>query len=229
MSASTPCSSSRARAWTRSSTSCVGSATGPGPIPDPACLGGPALAAQRRALPPRPRRPDPRRRGRGQRGVAVHPRRSVRPRRPPRSRWKPLDPGWPATPSETSQHYPVAGWNLTRPDRARTERTEVDSAIAGDTNSPDGASTSVDLSSSASSSSSSAILPGGTQLSSAETGRHAFFRSLAQIGRQVAGGLTYAHAGGSCTATSSPRTCSWTPKAWSGSRISAWPKGTTKD
>ncbi len=45
-------------------------------------------------------------------------------------------------------------------------------------------------------SSSSAILPGGTQLSSVESGRRAFFRSLAQIGRQVAGGLAYAHARG---------------------------------
>ena len=52
------------------------------------------------------------------------------------------------------------------------------------------------LSSSASPSSSSAILPGGTQLSSVESGRRAFFRSLAQIGRQVAGGLAYAHARG---------------------------------
>ena len=45
-------------------------------------------------------------------------------------------------------------------------------------------------------SSTSAILPGGTQLSSVESGRRAFFRSLAQIGRQVAGGLAYAHARG---------------------------------
>ena len=42
----------------------------------------------------------------------------------------------------------------------------------------------------------SAMLPGGTQLSSVESGRRAFFRSLAQIGRQVAGGLAYAHARG---------------------------------
>ena len=48
----------------------------------------------------------------------------------------------------------------------------------------------------ASPSSSSAILPGGTQLSSVESGRRGFFRSLAQIGRQVAGGLAYAHARG---------------------------------
>ena len=52
------------------------------------------------------------------------------------------------------------------------------------------------LSPSASPSSSSAILPGGAQLSSVESGRRAFFRSLAQIGRQVAGGLAYAHARG---------------------------------
>ena len=52
------------------------------------------------------------------------------------------------------------------------------------------------LSSSASASSNSAILPGGTQLSSVESGRRAFYRSLAQIGRQVAGGLAYAHARG---------------------------------
>ena len=52
------------------------------------------------------------------------------------------------------------------------------------------------LSSSASPSSSSAILPGGTQLSSVESGHRAIFRSLAQIGRQVTGGLAYAHARG---------------------------------
>ena len=49
---------------------------------------------------------------------------------------------------------------------------------------------------SASPSSTSAILPGGAQLSSVESGRRGFFRSLAQIGRQVAGGLAYAHARG---------------------------------
>ncbi len=41
-----------------------------------------------------------------------------------------------------------------------------------------------------------AILPGGTQLSSIDSGRRAFFRSLAQIGRQVASGLAYAHSRG---------------------------------
>ncbi len=34
--------------------------------------------------------------------------------------------------------------------------------------------------------------------------------------------------GGSCTGTSSRLTCSWIPKRWSGSRISAWPKGKTR-
>ncbi len=33
---------------------------------------------------------------------------------------------------------------------------------------------------------------------------------------------------GSCTGTSSRRTCSWIPRAWSGSPISAWPRGTTR-
>ena len=51
-------------------------------------------------------------------------------------------------------------------------------------------------SSSLSPSSSSAVLPGGSQLSSVDSGRLGFFRSLAQIGRQVAGGLAYAHAQG---------------------------------
>ncbi len=77
-------------------------------------------------------------------------------------------------------------------------------------------------------SSTSAILPGGTQLSSVESGRRAFFRSLAHIGRQVAAGLAYAHARGSCIGTSSPRTCCWTPKAWCGSPISGWPRVMTK-
>ncbi len=33
---------------------------------------------------------------------------------------------------------------------------------------------------------------------------------------------------GSCTATSSRRTCCWTPRAWSGSPTSAWPRGTMR-
>jgi eukaryotic-like serine/threonine-protein kinase len=49
---------------------------------------------------------------------------------------------------------------------------------------------------SSSSSTGSAVLPGGTQLSSVESGQRSFFRSLAQIGRQVAGALAYSHARG---------------------------------
>ena len=56
--------------------------------------------------------------------------------------------------------------------------------------------TAPDLSSTASPSSTSAILPGPTQLSSAESGRRQIFRSLAHVGRQVAGGLAFAHARG---------------------------------
>ncbi|HEY2157896.1 MAG TPA: serine/threonine-protein kinase, partial [Isosphaeraceae bacterium] len=75
--------------------------------------------------------------------------------------------------------------------------TETGSANGGDTMGPRSEHPSPPaLSPSASPSSSSAILPGGTQLSSVESGRRRFFRSLAQIGRQVAGGLAYAHARG---------------------------------
>jgi WD40 repeat protein len=84
----------------------------------------------------------------------------------------------------------------TDPDPA-LKRTEFDSAIAGEPVGPDRAHPRARaVSSSASPSSSSAILPGGTQLSSVESGHGALFRSLAQIGRQVAGGLAYAHARG---------------------------------
>ncbi len=77
------------------------------------------------------------------------------------------------------------------------KRTEIDSATAGDPSGPDrGHPPARTVSSPASPSSSSAILPGGTQLSSVESGHRALFRSLAQIGRQVAGGLAYAHARG---------------------------------
>ncbi|MFI5460387.1 MAG: protein kinase [Isosphaerales bacterium] len=76
-------------------------------------------------------------------------------------------------------------------------RTRTASATAGDTNGPERTHPPAPGSSSpASPSSSSAILPGGTQLSSVDSRRRAFFRSLAQIGRQVAGGLAYAHARG---------------------------------
>ncbi len=66
--------------------------------------------------------------------------------------------------------------------------TQTASAEAGDASGP--------IPASAAPSPSSAILPGGTQLSSVESARRAFYRSLAQIGRQVAGGLAYAHARG---------------------------------
>ena len=72
-------------------------------------------------------------------------------------------------------------------------RTEAEPATTGDTTGPPPTHPPPD---SASASSSSTILPGGTQLSSVDSGRRAFFRSLAQIGRQVAGGLAYAHARG---------------------------------
>ncbi|MHB1560327.1 MAG: protein kinase domain-containing protein [Isosphaeraceae bacterium] len=42
----------------------------------------------------------------------------------------------------------------------------------------------------------SAVLPGGTQFSTAESRRHAFYRAVADIGRQVASALAYAHARG---------------------------------
>ena len=141
---------------------------------------------------------DTRRSGRGQRGVAVHPRRSVRPRRPPPRAGGSLaiQAGQRPRPKlhDTTRHRD-GSW------RGRlglsAERTEVDDANSGNANGPGRAHPPPSgLSSSAPTSSSSAILPGGTQLSSAEPGRHAFFRSLAQIGRQVAGGLAYAHARG---------------------------------
>jgi WD40 repeat protein len=42
----------------------------------------------------------------------------------------------------------------------------------------------------------SVVLPGGSPLSAVESGRQPFFRSAAHIGRQVAAGLSYAHARG---------------------------------
>ena len=75
--------------------------------------------------------------------------------------------------------------------------TKIGSATAGDMNGLQRAHPSaLALPLSASPSSSSAILPGGAQLSSVESGRRGVFRGLAQIGRQVAGGLAYAHARG---------------------------------
>ena len=88
---------------------------------------------------------------------------------------------------ERRRPRPVTAWRA----------TEIAGATAGDRTARHGRiALAATLSSSASSSSSSAILPGGTQLSSVESGRRSYFRSVAQIGRQVAGGLAYAHARG---------------------------------
>jgi WD40 repeat protein len=76
-------------------------------------------------------------------------------------------------------------------------RTEAEIAAAVDATGPEREpSPAPELSTHLSPSSSSAVLPGGTQLSSAESGGRVFFRSLAHIGRQIAGGLAYAHARG---------------------------------
>jgi WD40 repeat protein len=76
-------------------------------------------------------------------------------------------------------------------------RTEIANETAGDSTGPTGSTSPAPaLARSASASTSSAILPGGTQLSSVESGRRAFFPSVAHIGRQIAGGLAYAHARG---------------------------------
>ncbi len=96
-----------------------------------------------------------------------------------------------ATPRETGKEGQVAKF-----DPALT-RTETGSAIAGDETDPHWEhSPAPDSSPFGSPSSSSAVLPGGAQLSSVGSGRRGYFRSLAQIGRQVAGGLAYAHARG---------------------------------
>ena len=148
-----------------------------------------------RALPPGHRGPDTRRSGRGQRGVAVHPDRSVRPWRPGPGAGGSLAIDAGQDLAGASRHRP--GPDVERPDRPALTRPRPRvrppaTPTARDPAHPPAPA----LSSSASSSSSSAILPGGTQLSSVESGRRMFFRSLAQIGRQVAGGLAYAHARG---------------------------------
>ncbi len=150
----------------------------------------------------------------------------------------------PAEPVEASRSRPASSpvRNLTtlpgsgmEPDAARSgpvlKRTEVDSAIAGDTNSPGRAhSPPSNLSSSG-----LLIVKLGDPARGhpALVGRDGSARLLPQPGADRPAGRRRAHlrprAAGSCTATSSRRTCSWTPKAWSGSRISAWPRGTTKD
>ena len=75
--------------------------------------------------------------------------------------------------------------------------TEPQGAMAVETAGPDVSHLSVlALSSSDATSTSSSVLPGGTQLSSVESSRRALYRSLAHIGRQVAGALAHAHARG---------------------------------
>jgi serine/threonine protein kinase/WD40 repeat protein/tetratricopeptide (TPR) repeat protein len=91
--------------------------------------------------------------------------------------------------------------NLSANDTAGSDaalaHTEAESATVGNSHgSQRGHSPAPVLASSDLMPSSSAILPGGTQLSSVDSRRGAFFRSLAHIGRQVAGGLAYAHARG---------------------------------
>ncbi len=96
-----------------------------------------------------------------------------------------------ATPTHTGTHKGAG-----ESDPAAT-RPKAESAAEGEANGPHRAHPSASISSSSASvPSSSMILPGGTQLSSVDSGRRRFFRSLAQIGRQVAGGLAYAHARG---------------------------------
>ena len=137
----------------------------------------------------------------GQPGVAVDSDRSVRPWRPDaRSGWKPHNRCWPGPRPEASRPGPGPGSNLralagsTALPRARNSRARH----RGGTERPERTHlrTASPVSRRRPTSSSSAILPGGTQLSSVESGRHAFFRSLAHIGRQVAAGLAYAHARG---------------------------------
>jgi WD40 repeat protein len=99
--------------------------------------------------------------------------------------------GGPAAPNGPEIASGAAGSDLT------PTSTETGSATAGDATGPQWAHPPAPaVLPSDSPSSSSAILPGGTELSSVESGRRGFFRSLAQIGRQVAGGLAYAHARG---------------------------------
>ena len=96
-----------------------------------------------------------------------------------------------ATPIGTGTQSRPAGFD------AALTSTEAGSATAGEASGPRVEHLPAPaLSPSASSASSSVVLPGGAQLSSVESGQRGFFRSLAQIGRQVAGGLAYAHARG---------------------------------
>jgi WD40 repeat protein/serine/threonine protein kinase len=96
-----------------------------------------------------------------------------------------------ATPGEAGRQSRAAEFN------PALTRTDAGSAVAGDRTGPQCEHAPAPaLATSGAPSSSSAILPGGAELSSVESGRRGYFRSLAQIGRQVAGGLAYAHARG---------------------------------
>ena len=181
-------------------------------------LRGPIAPAATRALSTGHRGRDTRRRRRGHRGRAVHPDRSVRPGRPgPGAGWEPHHRCRPG-PS------PWLGEDRDRAAGSTATRTEA-GVVRGDAAGPSGVAVPACR---RIPSSSSAILPGGTQLSSVESGRRAFFRSLAQIGRQVAAASPTPTRAGSSTATSSRRTCCSTPRASSGSPTSAWPRGTTR-
>ena len=90
----------------------------PGPIraQDQGGLRGPVAPAPRRALPPGHRGPDTRRRGRGQRGVAVDSDRSVRPWRPgPGAGGSLAIECWPGPSPEASRHRPGPGRKAARP------------------------------------------------------------------------------------------------------------------
>jgi WD40 repeat protein len=106
-------------------------------------------------------------------------------------------PSMPAGAAAVGLAAPTGMEGRTAGSDAALTRTDPGGASAGDATGPQWAHPPAPaVSPFDSPSSSSAILPGGTQLSSIESGRRGFFRSLAQIGRQVAGGLAYAHARG---------------------------------
>ncbi len=56
------------------------------------------------------------------------------------------------------------------------------------------------------SSTTSVVLPGQAEFARVKADHHHYFRSIARIGHQTATALAYAHAAGSSTGTSSPRT-----------------------
>ncbi len=175
-------------------------ATAPGPRPIPLQVRnghrGAVAPAATRAIPPRHRGLDPWRRGRGRRGVAVC---SDRPARA----WR-LAPGADGSPTVDAGRDPRGRRADAGRDRGGEDgdgvgrvgaSSDTASATVGDATGPTRAHPpAAAVPASACTTSSSAVLPGGTHLSSVEPGRHAFFRSLAQIGRQAAAGLAHAHA-----------------------------------